>query len=293
MSAEYTQHQIILKPHHRWIIGGASTILIIFMITVGIFAYMIFVKQELDYNLLGKKISDVQKSTQTQLDGMSSALLSIQGSLKEKQQQIDLLKASAGEDFSGIIESSMPSVVIIRTDSGQGTGFIISKDGYVVTNAHVLADALGNLATGIYGVDSGGGRVDLGFVGYDSDLDIALLKTQGNYNPLEFENSDNVKIGEKVIAVGNPYGLVFSVSEGIVSGTHRLGSNGLNAYIQIDAALNPGNSGGPLINNQGKVIGMNNFKINGGENLGFAIESNYIKTAANNIALKALNQTII
>ena len=292
-SRPIVHHHIVLKPHHRWIIGSASTILVIFMITVSVFTYMIFVRQELNYGILNKKMSDLQKSTQTQIDAMSSTLLSIRGSLEESQQQIDLLKASAGEDFSEIIEDSIPSVVIIRTDFGQGAGCVISDNGYIVTNAHVLADETGYLATGIHAINYDGQRIDLDFLGYDNELDIALLKAQGNYKALSLGNSDDVRIGEKVIAIGNPYGLVFSVSEGIVSGVHRQGPNGLRAYIQIDAALNPGNSGGPLINKQGKVIGMNNFKISGGENLGFALESNYIENAVNDIASEALNQTII
>ncbi len=286
-------HHITLKPHHKWIIGSASTLLIILMVTVSVFTYINFGRQELNYGLLDKKISDTQKSTQTQIDEMSSALLSIRKSLEEKQQQIDLLKASAGEDFSGIIESSIPSIVIIRTDSGQGTGFIIDEEGYIITNAHVLADERGNLATGVHAINYEGERISLNFIGYDNKLDIALLKAQGNYKALDLGDSNNVKIGEKVIAIGNPYGLVFSVSEGIVSGIHREGPSSLKAYTQIDAALNPGNSGGPLIDKQGKAIGINNFKVAGGENLGFALESNHIKIAVNNIALEALNQTII
>ena len=286
-------HHVVLKPHHKWIIGSASTLLIILMVTVSVFTYINFGRQELNYGLLDKKISDTQKSTQTQIDEMSSALLSIRKNLEEKQQQIDLLKASAGEDFSGIIESSIPSIVIIRTDSGQGTGFIIDEEGYIITNAHVLADERGNLATGVHAINYEGGRINLNFIGYDNKLDIALLKAQGNYKALDLGDSNNVKIGEKVIAIGNPYGLVFSVSEGIVSGIHREGPSSLKAYTQIDAALNPGNSGGPLIDRQGKAIGINNFKVTGGENLGFALESNYIKIAVNNIALEALNQTII
>ena len=98
---------------------------------------------------------------------------------------------------------------------------------------------------------------------------------------------------EKVIAIGNPLGLQFSVSEGIVSAVHRQGPSQTNSYIQTDAALNPGNSGGPLINKQGKVIGINNFKVGGGESLGFALESNYIENIVNQIALEKLNQTLI
>ena len=102
-----------------------------------------------------------------------------------------------------------------------------------------------------------------------------------------------MQIGENVIAIGNPLGLQFSVSEGIVSGVHRLGINNIEAYIQTDAALNPGNSGGPLIDKEGKVIGINNFKISGGESLGFALESNYLKDIVNDIAQEELNQTLI
>ena len=119
------------------------------------------------------------------------------------------------------------------------------------------------------------------------------MKIEGDYNVLNFANSDNVQIGEKVIAIGNPLGLQFSVSEGIVSAVHREGISELNSYIQTDAALNPGNSGGPLINKNGEVIGINNFKINTGESLGFALESNYIIESVNKIGQNSINKTLI
>ncbi len=131
------------------------------------------------------------------------------------------------------------------------------------------------------------------FVGYDSELDLALLKIIGVFDPLEFTDSNPVHVGEEVIAIGNPLGLQYSVSQGIVSGVHRKGPNGLNIYIQTDAALNPGNSGGPLINTNGDVIGINNFKSSSGESLGFALESNSIKEAVNQIAQNELNITIL
>jgi serine protease Do len=285
-------HHIVLKRHHKWLIGSFTSLVVIFMIIMSVIMYAGFVRQEVNNNLLNKKISDLQQSSQSQIDAMSSIIIDLQGNLEENKQQIDLLKASADADFSGIIESSIPSVMIIRTDSGQGTGFVVSDDGYIITNAHVLADDSGYLATGIHGINYESVRVELEFIGYDNKLDVALLKASGNYNAIELGNSDELKIGEKVIAIGNPYGLVFSVSEGIISGTHRTGPNGLDAYVQIDAALNPGNSGGPLISKQGEVIGMNNFKISGGENLGFALESNYIINIVNDISMKSLNQTI-
>ena len=120
-----------------------------------------------------------------------------------------------------------------------------------------------------------------------------LIKILGEYNPLKLADSNDVQIGEKVIAIGNPLGLQFSVSEGIVSAVKRPGLTNINVYIQTDAALNPGNSGGPLINKQGEVIGINNFKVGGGESLGFALESNKIKEVVNDISEKALQKDLV
>ena len=90
-------------------------------------------------------------------------------------------------------------------------------------------------------------------------------------------------MGEKVIALGNPAGLSFTVTEGIVSAVHRAGPNDLNIYLQTDVPINPGNSGGPLVNANSQILGINNFKVGGFESLGFAIESNTVKQAAEQI----------
>mgnify|MGYP001599049880 CR=1 FL=1 len=288
-------HHIVLKPHHKWIIGGASTLLILFMITMSIFTYMIFVKQELNYNTLDRRILDLRTETQKNINDLSSSLLetkedlsSINSDLGDINKEFSQLKASAGEDFSGVIEDSVKSVVTIRTDVSQGTGFIITSDGYAVTNAHVLSG--GSIVKAInYKQET----LDADFIGYDADLDIALLKLPGSYSELKLGNSNDVQVGEKVIAIGNPLGLQFSVSQGIISAVHRRGPSGTAAYLQTDAALNPGNSGGPLINTDGEVIGINNFKAGNSESLGFALESNFIKTAVNNIATKSLAQTLL
>ena len=87
-------------------------------------------------------------------------------------------------------------------------------------------------------------------IGYDPEMDVALLKISGNYDPIDFEDSDDINVGEKVIAMGNPYGLPFSVTEGIVSALKRIGKNGYSVYIQTDVPLNPGNSGGALVEAQ-------------------------------------------
>ncbi|MEK6842626.1 MAG: trypsin-like peptidase domain-containing protein, partial [Nanoarchaeota archaeon] len=287
-----------LERHHKILIGSFSTIVLIFLITTSIFLYLLFVKQNLNYSSLTNKIENVKIENDAKIGELANNLKQtneiLNNELGSISQELNLIKASAGEDFSGIIESSVKSVVTIRTSIGfQGTGFIINSEGYLVTNAHVLADESGNLASGIQAITYSEGTKNAEFIGYDGDLDVALLKIFGNYESLDFGNSNDIQAGEKVIAIGNPLGLQFSVSEGIVSAIHRIGVNGLNAYIQTDAALNPGNSGGPLINKQGKVIGINNFKIGGGENLGFALESNYIIDAINEISQEELNQTLI
>ncbi|MFH1311326.1 MAG: trypsin-like peptidase domain-containing protein [Nanoarchaeota archaeon] len=294
-SRPIVHHHIILKPHHKKLIIGGSSLVFIFMITTSIFLYMMFVKQELNYNSLNNKITDSRKETQTAINSLANEIIqseeeieSLSSNLGIINEEFGLLKASVGADFSGIIDQAVKSVVTIRTDVSQGTGFIINEEGFIVTNAHVLEGASSVIAIN-YEQDT----ISAEFIGYHSDLDIALLKIPGKYNVLELENSNNVQVGEEVIAIGNPLGLQFSASKGIVSGVHREGPNGLSAYIQTDAALNPGNSGGPLINKQGNVIGINNFKAGSSESLGFALESNYIKIAVNAISQKALNQTLI
>ena len=289
-----------LKKHHKWLIGSFSSIVIIFMVVIGVLLYSLFVQQSLNYNTLNDKMMGLQIDTQTKLNIITENIMNLEQSLsqtqtglQESQRELDLLKASAGEDFSGIVEEARKSVVTIKTASGQGTGFIINSDGYLVTNAHVLADEQGYLAENIIAITYEKDTITAEFIGYDGELDIALLKISGDYNRLRFGDSDDVQVGEKVIAIGNPLGLQFSVTEGIVSAIHRPGINNIEAYIQTDAALNPGNSGGPLINKQGKVIGINNFKISAGESLGFALESNYIKDVINDIALEQLNQTLL
>lgn len=286
-----------LERHHKILIGSFSTIVIIFMISTSVFLYLLFVKTNVNYATLNQKIDGIEKDTNSKITDLSEGLIETQNlvgsELGSLNKELDLLKASAGEDFSGIIETAVESVVTIRTNSGQGTGFIVHSDGYIVTNAHVLADSNGNLASGIQAITSDGNARTAEFIGYDGELDIAVLKISGTWDALEFSDSNDVSVGEKVIAIGNPLGLQFSVSQGIVSAVHRVGSNGLEAYIQTDAALNPGNSGGPLINTDGKVIGINNFKIGGGENLGFALESNYIIETVNKISQEELQQVLI
>jgi len=284
-----------LKRHHKIIIGGFSSFLIFVIIANSLFIYFLYGQLQLSYNSLNTEIIELKTDTQSKLNEMTSSILQAEEELNSLGSQIGsidkeitLLKSSTSADFSGIIEDIIKGVVTIRTDIGQGTGFIISSEGYVVTNAHVIERAK---AAGIITYDGELHQVEL--IGKNEYMDIALLKISGDYDMLELADSDDVQIGEKVIAIGNPLGLQFSVSEGIVSGVHRPGLNEMEVYIQTDAALNPGNSGGPLINKEGEVIGINNFKIGGTEGMGFALESNSIEETVNEIAMLTLGQSLI
>jgi len=163
-----------------------------------------------------------------------------------------------------------------RKQSGLGSGFIISKDGFILTNNHVIEDA------DVIKVSLSDDREFMAkVVGTDPQSDVALLKIEDpeNLPVLELGDSDALEVGEWVIAIGNPFGLSETVTVGVVSAKGR-SSVGLNKYenfIQTDAAINPGNSGGPLINVQGKVIGINTalFSRTGGYmGIGFAIPIN-------------------
>ena len=297
-SQEEAGRHIVLRKHHKWMIGGISAVVVIYMIVLIILISGLAVKQTSDYNKLADEINKLQADTQNKLNELTENLLLTKKDIEQTKENLtdigairkefDLLKASTGEDFSSIIEDSLKGVVTIKTNVAQGTGFIISSDGYIVTNAHMLSGAS---EVQITTFDEN--KISAELIGYNAELDIALLKIGGEYNFLELGNSDETQVGERVIAIGNPLGLQFSVSEGIVSGIHRQGINELEAYTQTDAALNPGNSGGPLINKNGKVIGINNFKLGSGESLGFALESNYIKDAVNAISGEKLKREIL
>lgn len=196
--------------------------------------------------------------------------------------EIEILK-NTQQDFSEIIEASIRKVVSVKTGESIGAGFLIDKQGYVVANLHLL-NGMENVEVKTFE----GQSYDAEIIGEDSQADLVLLKISGNFDSFELDDSEKIQVGEKVIAIGNPLGLSFTVTEGIVSAVERRGPNGLEVYVQTDVTLNPGNSGGPLINQEGKVIGINNFKIGEAESLGFALESNVIRERINLIANEVL-----
>ena len=158
---------------------------------------------------------------------------------------------------------------------GLGTGFIISEDGYVVTNNHVV-----DKADDIEIILEDGEKYVAKIIGKDPKTDLALLKIESeNSLPfVEFGDSESSEIGDWVIAIGNPFGLGHTVTAGIISAKGRiLGIGNYDDFIQTDAPINPGNSGGPLFNLRGEVVGVNTAIIAGGQGLGFAIPINLTK----------------
>jgi len=156
-----------------------------------------------------------------------------------------------------------------------GSGFIIDKEGYIITNNHVIEDA-----DKIKVKLKNGKEFDAEIVGRDPNTDIALIKIKSKNNLpfVKLGDSDALKVGQWVVAIGSPFGLEHTVTAGIISAKGRIiGSGPYDDFIQTDASINPGNSGGPLINMKGEVIGINTAIIASGQGIGFAIPINHAK----------------
>lgn len=190
--------------------------------------------------------------------------------------------------ITGVVKQSAQAVVHIKVikklqdprskkivdQEGYGSGFVISTDGLIVTNNHVIEKAISIQVGFADGMES-----KASLVGTDPSSDIAILKVfDGDLKPLTFANSDLLEPGQIAIAIGNPMGLQHTVTTGVVSDTGRTlrATNGrlIDDIIQTDAALNPGNSGGPLVNSEGKVIGVNTAVVSSAQGLCFAVSSN-------------------
>lgn len=160
-----------------------------------------------------------------------------------------------------------------------GSGFIVDSGGYIVTNYHVIGNADSEVYVTLYGGDIVKGNTIWG----NADLDLAIIKVEVSGLPyMKLADSKNLTIGEEVYAVGNPLGFEFqrTVTAGIVSGINRsieVDGAYMEDLIQTDASINSGNSGGPLINKKGEVIGINTIKVESAEGIGFAIPINQVK----------------
>jgi serine protease Do len=209
----------------------------------------------------------------------------------------DSLLAALDREFTGLVNRVLPSVVSIEAIPADtidpriqmlrflfggndpsarpsGSGVIVSENGHIVTNLHVV-----NGARAVQVQLADGRTLPAKFVGADGPSDIALLKieTEG-LQALPFGDSDKVNVGQMVFAVGNPLGLQETVTQGIISAKGRRAlSEAANEFFQTDAAVNPGNSGGPLVNLNGEIIGINNSISAQGQGIGFAIPSNTVR----------------
>ncbi|MDR0466205.1 MAG: Do family serine endopeptidase, partial [Deltaproteobacteria bacterium] len=162
-----------------------------------------------------------------------------------------------------------------RKQRSLGSGFIISEDGYLVTNYHVVADA-DVIRINFQGSSPKNESVVAKLIGSDEETDLALLKVdvKDKLPFLKFGDSDALQVGAWVLAIGNPFGLDHTVTAGILSAKGRnIHSGPFDNFLQTDASINPGNSGGPLINMQGEVVGINTAIIASGQGIGFAIPS--------------------
>ena len=166
-----------------------------------------------------------------------------------------------------------------------GSGFIIDRNGFIITNNHVVENA-----DEIKVKLADGREFRAKVVGRDAKTDLALIKISSvfeNLPVLALGDSDSIRVGDWVLAIGNPFGLGHTVTQGIISATGRvIGSGPYDDFLQTDAPINPGNSGGPLVNIKGEVVGINSAIIPGGQGLGFAIPSNMAKSVTTQLREK-------
>ncbi|MGV9805077.1 S1C family serine protease [Micromonospora chersina] len=202
-------------------------------------------------------------------------------------------------DLPKIAAAVQDSIVTIMTDSGEGSGVILSADGYVLTNNHVVASASGDTVKVVF---ADGKSAQAKIVGTDPKTDLAVVKANGvsGLKAAKFGDSDAMQVGDQVLALGSPLGLQGSVTAGILSARDRTiqageggqqqnpqqGASSISGLLQTDAPINPGNSGGALVNTRGEVIGINTAIAtagqgsNGNIGVGFAIPSNKAKDVA-------------
>jgi S1-C subfamily serine protease len=208
----------------------------------------------------------------------------VQSSVSESQKE----EKATEKSLTDVIDEALPSVVGISAKNSSddddtwnmGSGVIVSEKGYIITNHHVVGSSPKKIEVTLYD-----GSVENGeLVWSDKALDLAAVKIGGaSLKAAKLGESENLKVGEDVIAIGNPLSLQFerSVTKGIVSATGRtitVNSDGQSMYmedlIQTDASINPGNSGGPLLNSAGEVVGINTIRVQDAEGMGFAVPIN-------------------
>lgn len=170
------------------------------------------------------------------------------------------------------------SVVVVYTDKGIGSGFAVDENT-IITNAHVV-DYFTTVSVKLYNNKLCSGKV----IKNDKNIDLALIKVEEPLTPLTLRSEDSISIGEEVYAIGAPKDIPYTMTKGIISAKNRKIAD--YEYIQIDASINEGNSGGPLIDENGKVIGINTMKVMDAEGIGFVIGTSYIDDFVNDRQLE-------
>jgi len=224
-------------------------------------------------------------NVQTQFSALQTSLDAQEQQLQDLQQQIDILNYINQTEFMPwpeIYDQIKYSIVLIQTEIGLGSGFVIDHEGHIVTNYHVIEGA-----TTIQVSFLDGNITDASRVGEDAYSDLAVIKVNPDITelyPVVVGNSSELVVGEPVAAIGNPFGLSDTITAGIVSALGRdleaPGQYRIVDVIQVDAAINPGNSGGPLVNLEGQVVGVNTAIISGSgtfAGVGFAIPSDTVR----------------
>ena len=224
--------------------------------------------------------------------------------IKEKEptdfqdQQGVLYTAKPLEEKSTVegVSSFGPAVVVVRSPAGLGSGFLINQQGYLVTNFHVI---MGQKHISVTRFKKTGAELkriihkNVRIAALDPFHDLAVLQVKGKLDepflPIVFSPAEGTRVGEKVFVIGNPLGLERSVTEGVVSHTDRNFEGKL--YLQVDAAVNPGNSGGPLFNSKGEVIGVINMGVPSMQGLNFAIPIHHVKYILDHIDAFAYNES--
>ncbi len=249
-------------------------VIVIFLLIIAIAIFLYKTYEKIEIKEIAKE-PEIARTSRT-----------IEQEKKEEKEVIDVI-AEATSSVVGISKVKNIGSTIFTKDSssklGLGTGIIVTDNGYILTNAHVSGD---KYSTCYVTLETG--EIFTGSVEWsDMDVDLAIIKISAKNLPYaKLGDSDNIKVGERVYAIGNPIGFEFerTVTSGIISAidrTIKIEEEGENSYmsnlIQTDATINLGNSGGPLINIDGEVIGINTLKITSAEGIGFAVPINLVK----------------
>ena len=252
-----------MKNKCKYIIKKITKLFLIILVTIVIYQLYINLQTQVSEADATTSKNNKDSNNNSITDTLENSFNSVVGVSKLKDNGTSVFLMNASQDL------------------GLGTGIIVSKNGYILTNEHVSG------SSSCYVTLSNGNVSKAKTIWSDDNLDLSIVKVNEKFNvSANLGDSNNIKIGESVYAIGNPIGYEFqrTVTSGIISGKDRkikLEEKGHEVYmedlIQTDATINPGNSGGPLINNSGEVIGINTVKITSAEGIGFAIPINIIK----------------